>query len=134
MASDTLIEAENRFGRVEIVEIGPKTGEPSRTAARSCRAICAESSRGTACAAVCHMADVERATSCDERLVETQVALRFRSAAAEGYLDGLVVGLRFTGLGRKRLGCRPVQLDCRSGLGSVKLNRGFWAGLRFGPL
>ena len=33
MASDTLIGAENRSGRVEIVEIGLKTGEPSGTAA-----------------------------------------------------------------------------------------------------
>ena len=33
MASNTLIGDENRFGRVETVETGPKTGEPSRTAA-----------------------------------------------------------------------------------------------------
>ena len=59
MASDTLIGAENRSGRVEIVEIGLKTGEPSRTAVGAAGAspegaqvICAEPSRGTACAAV----------------------------------------------------------------------------------
>ena len=33
MASDTLIGAKNRSGRVEIVETELKTGEPSRTAA-----------------------------------------------------------------------------------------------------
>ena len=62
-ASDTLIGAENRSGRVEIVEIGLKTGEPSRTAVGAAggaagaslegvRAVCAEPSRGTACTAV----------------------------------------------------------------------------------
>ena len=37
-ASDTLIGAENRFGRVETMEIGPKIGELSRTAAGNRRA------------------------------------------------------------------------------------------------
>ena len=52
-ASDTLIGAENRFGRVETVETGLKTGEPSQTAAgaagaspEGARAVCAEPSRG----------------------------------------------------------------------------------------
>ena len=53
MASDTLIGAENRSGRVETVETGLKTGEPSQTAAgaaggaagaspEGARAVCAE--------------------------------------------------------------------------------------------
>ena len=94
----------------------------------------AEPSQGTVCATVCHVAEAKHAPSCGERKVEAQVLLQFGLAAAEGYWAGLVVGPRFTGLGRKRLGYRPIRLDCGSGLGSVQLNRGFWAGLRFGPL
>ena len=59
MASDTLIGAENISGRVETVETGLKTGEPSRTAVvaagetlEGARAVCAKPSRGTACADV----------------------------------------------------------------------------------
>ena len=59
MASDTLIGAENKSGRVKVVETGLKTGEPSRTAAgaagalpEGARAVCTELSRGTACTAV----------------------------------------------------------------------------------
>ena len=128
-ALDTLIRAENRSGTVETVDIELKTGELNRTAV-----VCAEPSRGTACAAACHVVEAERATSCGERRVEARVALRFRSTTAEGYWAGLVVGPRFTGLGRKRLSCKPVRWDCESGLRSVQLNRGFLAGLRFGPL
>ena len=36
-ATETLIRAENRFGRVRTVETGLKTGEPSGTAAGSRR-------------------------------------------------------------------------------------------------
>ena len=73
--SDTLIEAET----------GLKTREPSRTATRSCRAICIEPSRGIACAVACHMAKAEHVTSYGERRVEARVALQFGSAATEGY-------------------------------------------------
>ena len=61
MASDTLIGAENRSGRVEIVEVELKTGEPSRTAAGSYWSVArgspsslrpTELSRGTACTAM----------------------------------------------------------------------------------
>ena len=69
------------------------------------------------------MANAERATSCGERRVEARVALQFGSAAAKDYWVGLVVGPRFIGLSRKRLGCRLVRLDRGSGLGSVELNR-----------
>ena len=66
--------------------------------------------------------------------VEARVALQFESTATEGYWVGLVVGPRFSRLGRKYMDCRLVRLDRGSGLGSVQLNCDFWAGLRFGPL
>ena len=65
----------------------------------------------------CHVARV--------RQVEARVTLWFGSTAAEGYWVGLVVGPRFTGLGRKYMGCKPVRLDRGFGLGSIQLNRGF---------
>ena len=83
---------------------------------------------------MCHVAEVERATSYVARRVEAQVTLWFGSTATEGYWVGVVVGPQFTGLGSKCLGCWPVQLDHEFGLGLVQLNRGFWARLRFGPL
>ena len=59
MASNTLIGVENISGRVETMETGLKTGEPSRIATgatgaslEGARAVCAEPSRGTACAAM----------------------------------------------------------------------------------
>ena len=70
MASDTLIGVENRSERVETVETGLKTGEPSQTAGgvagaspEGAQAVCTEPSRGTACPAVWHVAAAEKATS-----------------------------------------------------------------------
>ena len=125
-ASNTLIGIEKRFRRVQIVETGPKTGQPSWTTAGNRRVVCIEPSWGTACAAVCHVVEAKRATLCSARRVEARVTFRFGSTAAKGYWGGLVVGPQFTGLGRKCLGCRPVRLDRGSSLRLVQLNCGFW--------
>ena len=46
----------------------------------------------------------------------------FGSSAVEGYWARLIVGPSLTGLGRRCFGCRPVRLDCGSGLRLVQLN------------
>ena len=108
-ASDTLIGAKNRSERVETVETGLKTGEPSRTAAgaspKGARAVCTAPSRAKGLLAQLsdmwqQLSEPRRAVASGRSAGRSPVRVVVRVTGCGGYWAKTIVGSQLIRVGR----------------------------------